>query len=283
MGPQQSQTEADPGSEPYLLHSVTSGAGPSMVLVHGVAGSNMVWDRLVPFLEPHFRIIRIDLLGYGHSPKPEAAYTPYRHVAAIRRTLAQSEVVAPYAFVGLSMGSNLMLEYTRRWPNEVQGMIGIGFPYYSSESAARIGLRNNLWTRMALEHRIASRLAIPAMWWVGRHLPALFSRSATIYTGAMAKDALRARYQSYRSSLLECMVHFRLDEPLRASGDQRRLFIHGSDDQWATVDVVRTALQPFPSSTLSVVEGAPHNLAVAAPEPTAKLILDHLGVTTHTQ
>jgi pimeloyl-ACP methyl ester carboxylesterase len=254
-----------------------------MLLVHGVAGSNLVWDRLLPFLEPHFRIIRVDLLGYGHSPKPDIAYTPHRHVAAIRRTLAQSDVAAPYSIVGLSMGSNLMLEYVKRWPNEVRGLVGIGFPYYPSESAARVGLKNNLWTRMALEHRVAARAVIPALWWVGRHIPSLFSRSATIYTGAMAKDALRARYQSYRSSLLECMVQYRLDEPLRASGDRRRLFIHGSEDQWASVGVVRTAIEPFPSSTLSVVEGAPHNLAVVEPRQAAALILDHLGVTTQTQ
>ncbi len=283
MGLPSTPAEVDPESDPYVLHSVTSGQGPAMVLVHGVAGSNMVWGRILPFLEPHFRIVRVDLLGYGHSPKPDVTYSPHRHVAAIRRTLARSGVAAPYAIVGLSMGSNLMLEYAQRWPSEVQGMVGIGFPYYSSESAARLGLRNNVWTRMALEHRIAASGMIPALWWMGRHVPGLFSRAATIYTGAMAKDALRARYQSYRSSLLECMVHYRLDDPLRASGERRRLFIHGSNDQWASVEAVRTALAPFPSSTVSVVEGAPHNLAVAEPMQTAALILDHLGVTTPTQ
>src|ERR1700685_2115752 len=98
-------------SDEYLLHSVTSGNGPPMVLIHGVAGSNMVWDRIVPFLEPHFTVIRMDLLGYGHSPKPRIAYTPIRHVTAIRHTLTHSGVATPFALVGLSMGTNLMLEF----------------------------------------------------------------------------------------------------------------------------------------------------------------------------
>jgi pimeloyl-ACP methyl ester carboxylesterase len=285
MGPRSRSAESgpNPDNDPYLLHSVTSGNGSPMVLIHGVAGSHMVWDRIAPLLEPHFRITRVDLLGYGRSPKPDVAYTPHRHVAAIRRTLAQDGIVAPYAFVGLSMGANLMLEYARRWPDELQAMVGLGFPYYPTEAAARVGLKSNLWTRMALEHPALSRVTVPSLWRVGRCVPGLFSRAATIYTGAMAKDALRARYQSYRSSLLECMVYYRLDEPLRASGNQRRLFVHGSEDKWASVEVVRDAIRPFAHSELSVVEKAPHNLAVAEPEKTAAAILHHFGLTTPSQ
>jgi pimeloyl-ACP methyl ester carboxylesterase len=248
-----------------------------MVLIHGVAGSHMVWDRIVPLLEPHFTLIRMDLLGYGRSPKPRVRHTPLRHVTAIRRTLAHGGVVGPVALVGLSMGSNLMLEYAVRWPDEVQEMVGIGFPYYPSEAAARIGLRHNLWTRLALQFPVLAGIIVPVVWWAGRLAPGVLSRNATIYTGDMAKDALRARYQSFRSSLLHCMVHYRLEDPLRASGEMRRLFIHGGDDQWASTDVVREALRPYAHTDFRVIEHAPHNLAVADPAPTAALILDHVG------
>jgi pimeloyl-ACP methyl ester carboxylesterase len=259
-----------------VLHTVTTGHGPPLVLIHGVAGSNMVWDRIAPLLEPHFTVIRVDLLGYGHSPKPPVAYTPLRHVTALRRTLSRGGVQAPYDLVGLSMGANLMLEYARRWPADVHEMVGIGFPYYPSEETARIGLRHNLWTRVALEHPILAGLVVPPLWRAARLVPGLFSRNATNYTGAMAEDALRARYRSFRSTLLSCMVRYRLEDPLRASGEMRRLFIHGADDQWATAESVRLALAPYPHSSFRVVEHGPHNLAVAEPERTAALILDHL-------
>jgi pimeloyl-ACP methyl ester carboxylesterase len=279
--------DPEPDSDPYLLHCVatgtgvttgsTSGSGPPLVLIHGVAGSQMVWDRIVPLLEPHFTIVRMDLLGYGHSPKPRVRHTPLRHVTAIRRTLAHEGVTGPIVLVGLSMGSNLMLEYALRWPDEVRAMIGIGFPFYPTEAAARIGLRHNLWTRLALQVPLLASIIVPLVWWAGRLAPGVLSRNATIYTGEMAKDALRARYQSFRSSLLHCMVNYRLQEPLRASGSTRRLFIHGSDDQWASVEAVRQALHPYPLSELHVIEDAPHNLAVAEPARTAALILDHMG------
>jgi pimeloyl-ACP methyl ester carboxylesterase len=268
--------DRSPDTDSYVLHSVVSGNGPPLVLIHGVAGSHLVWDRLVPLLEPHYTVARVDLLGYGHSPKPRLTYSPHRHVAAIRRTLGQKGLVAPFVVVGLSMGANLMLEYALRWPEEVDAMIGIGFPYYASETSARVGLRHNPWTRMALQHPALARVGVPPVWSIARLTPGLLSRNSNIYTGAMAKDALRASYRAFESSLLHCMVHNRLDGPLAASATRRRLFIHGGDDQWATAAVVREALAPFPNSTLHVIDSAPHNLAVAEPDRTASLILTHL-------
>jgi pimeloyl-ACP methyl ester carboxylesterase len=278
MGRLRSDDADDPESDDYLLHTVTSGKGPPMVLIHGVAGSHMVWDRMAPYLEGNFTLVRMDLLGYGHSPKPRVVHSPQRHVTAIRRTLAHHKVGPRVALVGLSMGSNLMLEYAVRWPNEVEAMIGIGFPFYPTEAAARIGLRHNLWTRLALQFPLLAGFVVPATWRVARLTPGVFSRAATIYTGAMAKDALRARYQSFRSSLLNCMVHYRQQEPLRASGGVRRLFVHGGEDKWAGAETVGAALDPYPLTDLRIIDGAPHNLAVAEPARTAQLILEHMGL-----
>jgi pimeloyl-ACP methyl ester carboxylesterase len=279
-GGRRSTADDSPESDRYLLHAVRGGIGPPLVLIHGVAGSHMVWDRLAPLLERHFTVIRMDLLGYGHSPRPRVTLTPHRHVSAIRWTLAQKGFPGPYAIVGLSMGANLMLEYALRWPEEVEAMVGIGFPFYPDEAAARIGLRHNVWTRLALQYPVPARVLIPTIWRTCRLIPGLFSRTSTIYTGAMAKDALRASYRAFRSSLLNCMVHYRLQGPLKASGGMVRLFIHGGADEWASAATVREVLLPFERSSLCVIDDAPHNLAVAEPERTATLILNHLGVTT---
>jgi pimeloyl-ACP methyl ester carboxylesterase len=267
----------DAASDPFVLHAVTSGRGPLAVLIHGVAGSSRIWDPMVSLLETHFSVIRVDLLGYGHSPKPTVRHTPYRHVAAIRRTLRQRGVPPPYVLIGLSMGTNLMLEFARCWPEEVRDMVGIGFPFYPSETAARDGLRANPWTNIALRHPVLGGLSVPLLWKIGELVPGAVSRTSSIYTPVMAKDTLRARYRSFRSSLLHCMVQYRLEHPLRASGHVRRLFIHGGADQWAPAEAVSSALAPFPLSTLRVIEDAPHNLVVAEPERTAALILDHVA------
>ena len=49
------------------LYTQTSGNGPDLVLVHGWGLHGGIWERLLPLLEPEFRITRVDLPGHGRS------------------------------------------------------------------------------------------------------------------------------------------------------------------------------------------------------------------------
>lgn len=248
-----------------------------MVLVHGVAGSNLVWEPVVAPLEPHYTVLRPDLLGYGRSPKPRVRYTPRLHVDCIRLALEEAGVAPPYVLVGLSMGVNLVLEYACAFPDEVDRAVGIGFPYYSSPLQARSGVAQNLWTRLAVERPIVGSMVAPPTWWLGRLVPGLTGVFSRIYTPPMAKDALRASYRAFRSSLLNCMVENPLDEKLRASASLSRLFLHGSEDRWCTVEDVSRAIAGYESSSLVVVEEGAHNLVVTKPDRTVRCILEYLG------
>ncbi len=253
-----------------------SGRGPTVVLVHGVAGSHRIFDLVVPLLEREFTVVRVDLLGYGHSPKPRAAYTPDVHVEAIHDGLAAHGVVGRFALVGLSMGVNLVLAYAARWPEDVSGIVGVGFPYFPTAPAARRGLQENLFTKLAIERPVLASVAVPVAWFVGRHLSPVARRMTTIYTPEMAREAMMCRYLAFRRSLVNTMIENRLEGVLGASGDRRRLFIHGGSDQWCSVDQVRVALAPYGESHLEVIDGAPHNVVVTEPARTAALIADHL-------
>ena len=48
---------------------------PPVVLLHGWTASLGWWDRLVPLLEDHYRIVRFDLIGHGGSAKPLDGYS----------------------------------------------------------------------------------------------------------------------------------------------------------------------------------------------------------------
>jgi len=238
----------------------------------------MVWDAFARELEPHCTLTAIDLLGYGHSPKPRRAYTPQVHIESIRSTLRARSIEPPYTFVGLSMGANLVLEFARRWPDEVKELVGIGFPYYASESEARTALQHNTWTRWTLNHPLLAAVTTPIVWGIGRQAAPLVRRGGSLYEPAVAADALRARYLAFKSSLLNCMVHFRQEDVLEASGTMRRLFIHGDDDQWAPPAAVEERLGKYPRTTVKVING-PHNLVVAEPRKMAALILGHLATS----
>lgn len=47
-----------------------TGSGDVLVMLHGVPTSSWMYRKMLPNLQQHFRIITIDLLGYGSSDKP---------------------------------------------------------------------------------------------------------------------------------------------------------------------------------------------------------------------
>jgi pimeloyl-ACP methyl ester carboxylesterase len=52
------------------LHYVTAGHGPPLVLLHGFLGTWWAWRRVIPWLAQDYRVIAVDMRGYGDSDKP---------------------------------------------------------------------------------------------------------------------------------------------------------------------------------------------------------------------
>jgi pimeloyl-ACP methyl ester carboxylesterase len=53
-----------------LLNFTDTGQGPTMVLLHGMAGSLRYWEELIPELRKSHQVIAIDLLSAkAQSPK----------------------------------------------------------------------------------------------------------------------------------------------------------------------------------------------------------------------
>ena len=258
-----------------LLSLGRAGSGPPVVLIHGVAGSQMVWDPLVPLLQTARTVVRMDLMGYGGSPKPTGSCTPHTHITAIRTTLREAGLEPPYSLVGLSMGSNLALAYGCAWPDEVDKIVGLGFPYFGTPEEAQAGLRANMWTRLTLARPRLAAATLPALWGLLRRSGAMrFHRG--IYTPAMANDALRVDFGAFESSMRSCMLHFPYDDMLACTASTPRLFVHGSNDRWARATTVERILRPFARTKFAVIEGAPHNIVVTAPSETAAAVYEFL-------
>jgi pimeloyl-ACP methyl ester carboxylesterase len=259
-----------------ILNMDIQGEGAPLVLIHGVAGSLHIWDPIIDKLSKKYTVIRMDLLGYGHSPKPHIAYTPLSHIEAIRNNLKQSHIKPPYTLIGLSMGVNLALEYASKWPEEVSGFIGVGFPYYENENIARKCLHNNVWARLTIEYPLLASVVVPPIWWLARHgiLPAeSFSK---IYSPLMAHDTMLNPYYVFRSSLWNCMVRNPQTHLLDDSKNLTRLFIHGSDDTWASPQQVAAAVSQYRKTELKIIPNVAHNTVVLEPELTSRYILDYL-------
>lgn len=106
-------TRIAPRRVPALSVVDDYGAGPVVVMLHGIASNAVTFAEIAPALHGRRRIT-IDLLGFGASP-PGADYTVDEHVAAIRRTVKALGLRTPFTLVGHSLGGLLAARYAARY------------------------------------------------------------------------------------------------------------------------------------------------------------------------
>ena len=102
------------------IHSAYSveGAGPPLILIHGIGASRHSWDGLIAHLKSEFRCISYDLRGHGRSPLPNPPYSLddlVEDLEALRRELH----IEKAHFAGHSLGGMIGPAYARRYPDRV--------------------------------------------------------------------------------------------------------------------------------------------------------------------
>ncbi len=98
------------------LGAVDVGQGPALVLLHGVPTSSWLYRKMIPELQDDFRVIAIDLLGYGSSDKPSIAGTHYSassQASYVQEVLSQMGV-GDYHIVFHDMGGLVAWELINR-------------------------------------------------------------------------------------------------------------------------------------------------------------------------
>lgn len=58
------------------LHHVRRGDGPPLVLIHGLGGSEVVWNPVMERLAAERDVVALDLPGFGRSPDPGNGFVP---------------------------------------------------------------------------------------------------------------------------------------------------------------------------------------------------------------
>lgn len=124
----------------FRILAVTHDSGgkdkPTIVLLHGIAATSNTWRFVVKELdESKYRVITLDLLGFGKSPKPNGCrYSVDDHSIYVNRTLKKLEVHKPFILVGHSMGSIISTHYANKYPKEVSSLFLLSLPLYTKSS-----------------------------------------------------------------------------------------------------------------------------------------------------
>jgi len=105
------------------LRMIDTGQGPAVVFLHGFGASIYSWRyQLAPVLDAGYRVIAVDLRGFGFSDRPDSGYTNADYVRlalALMDTLGISDAV----LVGHSMGAAVAGEVALTAPDRVRGLV----------------------------------------------------------------------------------------------------------------------------------------------------------------
>ena len=102
-----------------MLQHQRTGAGPSIVLIHGLLGSHDIFSRVVPLLADEYDVITLDLPGHGGSEVAPGVATMRDAADQVAQTLTQLGVVDP-VIVGHSWGGYVTCELIASHPTSLR-------------------------------------------------------------------------------------------------------------------------------------------------------------------
>lgn len=96
---------------------------PTLMLVHGLAGSRDNWNRLASYLTPYYHVIIPDLPGQGDSKVPnDFDYSLPNLTEKLRRFAEAIKVDNGLNIAGHSMGGSIALLYVAQYPVDTKSL-----------------------------------------------------------------------------------------------------------------------------------------------------------------
>jgi len=135
----------------------SGGNKPPVVLIHGLSSYHSYWEHQIPHLAERYRVLAIDLPGYGQSARPDASYTPPWFASVVSGWM-DAIGVAKAPIVGHSMGGQISLTLALQEPQKVEALVlsgPAGFERFTKGEADTI---KAFWTESRALHTSETEL-----------------------------------------------------------------------------------------------------------------------------
>lgn len=108
----------------YGVHIVERGSGPRvMLLIHGFGAGTFSWRELIPHFERDFRIVAVDLKGYGYSERDADAGLSASDQVTMLKALLDRLGIERVVVAGHSMGGGIAQRFAAAHPEMVEAII----------------------------------------------------------------------------------------------------------------------------------------------------------------
>lgn len=103
-----------------VVRALVAGQGDTtLLLLHGYGESLLTWRAVLDPLARHYRVVAIDLPGFGASDKPAGPYSLPRMTEWVRQVLDRTAPRGPVILVGHSMGGEIAVAFAGQTPDRI--------------------------------------------------------------------------------------------------------------------------------------------------------------------
>lgn len=105
------------------VHYTDEGKGEAILLLHGTGSSLHTWQKWTDGLKERFRVLRLDLPGFGLTgPAPDRNYRIARYVEFVRDFLDRLQI-RQLSLAGNSLGGQIAWHFAAAYPDRINKLI----------------------------------------------------------------------------------------------------------------------------------------------------------------
>ncbi|WCB93585.1 hypothetical protein DSM104299_02298 [Baekduia alba] len=267
---------------PVTYHRV--GAGPAVLLVHGITSSSRTWRTVMPALAEHYDVIAPDLLGHGRSAKPRGDYSLGAYASGLRDLLVALEVPSA-TVVGHSLGGGVAMQFAYQFPERVERLALVDSGGLGSEvslvlrAATLPGAEYVLPLLASSPLRGAGSVVGSVLGRVGLRASADVQGMAEGFESLGDASARRAFVHTARSVIDPTGQRVDATDRLYLAEHVPSLIVWGDRDRMIPVKHGREAHERMPNSRFEVFPGAGHFPFNDDPDRFVALLHDFIATT----
>lgn len=247
----------------YRRAYVMAGAGPAVLLIHGIGDSSDTWRPVAGSLARHHTVVAPDLLGHGRSEKPRADYTIAGFANGMRDLLSLLGLERA-TVVGHSLGGGVAAQFAYQFPERCERLVlvdsgGVGRTVSPLLRLAAVPGAEALMPLLGLPPvRLASRLGAELLRLFDTPLGRDAEEILAVFDALPDTEARRAILRTLRSGVdWRGQVITMLDRAYLAAGIPT-LVVWGRRDAIIPLGHGRLAQAALPGSELEIFDEAGH-------------------------
>lgn len=249
------------------VHFKDEGDGPPLLLIHGTASSLHTWDGWAAELAERFRLVRLDLPGFGLTgPDPTGDYSHARRVEVIVALLDYLRIERT-AVAGSSLGGGIALELARTHPERVDALVLVdsaGYPVPRREGFIVFDL-----ARLPIAGQLLSRLTPRVL--VRSGVRQSYGDESKVTPELVDRYYRLLRRRGNRRALIAgLLTENHLDRDAIRSLEQPVLVMWGREDRLIAVETASDFDTDLADSDLVVYDGVGHVPMEEIPERSAE-------------